>query len=105
MFAALVRSSSVLRLVFSSGGFSKKDALQRLTLNQGIGGFGRAFFEEMRTQQTDKEFSKSLRDACQGTYEASRSCQGTDEGFTGQRSGSRRFSNASDAKHDGLQCE
>jgi len=104
MFAALVRSSSVLRLVFSSGGFSKKDALQRLTLNQGIGGFGRAFFEEMRTQQTDKEFSKTLRDACQGTYEASRSCQGTDEGLTVQRPPSRRNSNVGDAELERFQC-
>merc|ERR1712032_73486 len=44
MYAALLRCSSVMRLVFSSGGYSRKDAWQRLAANQGVGGFGRAFF-------------------------------------------------------------
>lgn len=55
-YAALLRSSSVVRLLFASDGHSNKGAWMRLKANQSVVSIGRAFIEDMMMNHTDKAF-------------------------------------------------
>merc|ERR1711920_817675 len=68
----LLEHPSLIRLVYSFGGRPQDDALQLLEVNQGVAGFGQAFMEGMRANQTVKEFGQHLTVLCRRTYEASR---------------------------------
>ena len=64
---------NVLKVVALSGGYSRVDANQKLSENNGmIASFSRALTEGASAQQSDSEFNSQLDKAIQGIFEASR---------------------------------
>jgi len=62
----------VLRVVALSGGFSREEACHQLALNPGmIASFSRALLSDLRHQQSDEEFNRTLETAIDEIYEAS----------------------------------
>jgi fructose-bisphosphate aldolase class I len=60
-YAELIEHPKVLRVVALSGGYSQHDANARLARNHGlIASFSRALTEDLRHQQTDDEFNRTL---------------------------------------------
>src|SRR4051794_24199062 len=71
-FAPLVDHPRVLRVVALSGGFSRAEACAQLARNQGmIASFSRALLSDLRSQQSDEEFNRTLGGAIDEIYEAS----------------------------------
>lgn len=71
-FDALIRHPRVLRVVALSGGFSRSDACRELAKNPGmIASFSRALLEDLRQQQSDEEFDRTLGEAIDEIYQAS----------------------------------
>jgi len=72
LFAPLVDHPKVLRVVALSGGFSREDACRELAKNPGmIASFSRALLSDLRAQQSDEEFDRTLGTAIDEIYEAS----------------------------------
>jgi len=72
LFQPLVDHPSVLRVVALSGGFSRAEACRELAKNPGlIASFSRALLSDLRHQQSDEEFNRSLGNAIDEIYEAS----------------------------------
>ena len=72
LFAALVEHPKVLRVVALSGGFSREDACGELAKNPGmIASFSRALLSDLRHNQSDAEFDRTLGTAIDEIYEAS----------------------------------
>jgi fructose-bisphosphate aldolase class I len=72
LFQPLVTHPKVLRVVALSGGFSREDACRELAKNPGmIASFSRALLSDLRHQQTDGEFNRTLGTAIDEIYEAS----------------------------------
>jgi fructose-bisphosphate aldolase, class I len=72
LFQGLVAHPSVLRVVALSGGFSRTDACRELAKNPGmIASFSRALLSDLRAQQSDDEFNRTLGLAIDQIYEAS----------------------------------
>jgi fructose-bisphosphate aldolase class I len=72
LFQPLIEHPKVLRVVALSGGFSRADACQELAKNPGmIASFSRALLSDLRAQQSDEEFNRTLRTAIDEIYEAS----------------------------------
>ena len=72
LFAALVEHPNVLRVVALSGGFSREDACRELAKNPGmIASFSRALLSDLRHNQSDAEFDRTLGTAIDEIYEAS----------------------------------
>jgi fructose-bisphosphate aldolase class I len=72
LFAPLVEHPKVLRVVALSGGFSRADACRELAKNPGmIASFSRALLSDLRAQQSDEEFDRTLGAAIDEIYEAS----------------------------------
>jgi fructose-bisphosphate aldolase class I len=72
LFAPLVDHPKVLRVVALSGGFSREDACRELAKNPGmIASFSRALLSDLRAQQGDEEFDRTLGTAIDEIYEAS----------------------------------
>jgi fructose-bisphosphate aldolase class I len=72
LFAPLVGHPKVLRVVALSGGFSREDACRELARNPGmIASFSRALLSDLRAQQSDEEFDRTLASAIDEIYEAS----------------------------------
>jgi fructose-bisphosphate aldolase, class I len=72
LFQRLVAHPSVLRVVALSGGFSRTDACRELAKNPGmIASFSRALLSDLRAQQSDDEFNRTLGLAIDQIYEAS----------------------------------
>jgi len=72
LFAPLVSHPKVLRVVALSGGFSRDDACHELAKNPGmIASFSRALLSDLRYQQSDEEFNRTLGTAIDEIYEAS----------------------------------
>jgi fructose-bisphosphate aldolase class I len=72
LFAPLVNHPKVLRVVALSGGFSRADACRELAKNPGmIASFSRALLSDLRAQQSDEEFDRTLGEAINEIYEAS----------------------------------
>lgn len=72
-YKELIDHSRVIRVVALSGGYSRKDANQKLAANQGlIASFSRALSEGVNASQSDKEFNDILEGSIKGIYEASR---------------------------------
>ncbi len=72
LFAPLVEHPKVLRLVALSGGFSRADACRELARNPGmIASFSRALLSDLRVQQSDAEFDRTLGTAIDEIHEAS----------------------------------
>jgi fructose-bisphosphate aldolase class I len=62
----------VLRVVALSGGFSRAEACQELAKNPGmIASFSRALLSDLRAQQSDDEFNRTLGQAIDEIYDAS----------------------------------
>ena len=72
LFTPLVQHPKVLRVVALSGGFSRADACRELAKNPGmIASFSRALLSDLRAQQSDEEFNRTLGEAIDEIYEAS----------------------------------
>ncbi len=71
-YAGLIAHPKVLRVVALSGGYTQADADERLARNHGlIASFSRALTEDLRRQQTDEEFDRTLDAAIAAIYRAS----------------------------------
>jgi fructose-bisphosphate aldolase class I len=72
LFDPLVIHPKVLRVVALSGGFSREDACRELAKNPGmIASFSRALLSDLRAQQSDEDFNRTLGVAIDDIYEAS----------------------------------
>ena len=72
LFAPLVEHPKVLRVVALSGGFSRGEACRELARNPGmIASFSRALLSDLRAQQSDEEFNRTLGTAIDEIYQAS----------------------------------
>ena len=71
-FEPLVNHPKVLRVVALSGGFSREEACRELAKNPGmIASFSRALLSDLRAQQNDEEFDRTLGSAIDEIYQAS----------------------------------
>ena len=71
-YADCVRHPKVVRVVALSGGYSRKEANDRLRKNHGVvASFSRALVEGLTAQQTDAEFNAVLDASIQSIFEAS----------------------------------
>ncbi|MDF9827366.1 fructose-bisphosphate aldolase class I [Ereboglobus sp. PH5-10] len=71
-FADLMQDPHVVRIVALSGGYSQKEANEKLRLNKGlIASFSRALAEGLGARQSDEEFNKTLAASVESIYEAS----------------------------------
>ena len=71
-YAECVSHPNVLRVVALSGGYSQKEANDRLQRNHGIvASFSRALVEGLTARQSDAEFNVTLDASIQRIYEAS----------------------------------
>jgi fructose-bisphosphate aldolase class I len=72
LFQSLVDHPKVLKVVALSGGFSREDACSELAKNPGmIASFSRALLSDLRHQQTDEEFNRTLGGAIDEIHRAS----------------------------------
>ena len=72
LFQPLVDHPKVLKVVALSGGFSRAEACAELARNPGmIASFSRALLSDLRAQQSDEEFNRTLGSAIDEIYEAS----------------------------------
>jgi len=72
LFEPLVRHANVLRLVALSGGFSRADACRELARNPGmIASFSRALLSDIRHDQDEEAFNRTLGQAIDEIHEAS----------------------------------
>ena len=72
LFEALTKHPRVLRVVALSGGFSRSEACEQLAKNPGmIASFSRALLSDLRHQQSDEEFDKTLGTAIDEIHAAS----------------------------------
>jgi fructose-bisphosphate aldolase class I len=72
LFQPLIDHPNVLRVVALSGGFSREDACRELARNPGmIASFSRALLSDLRSQQNDEEFDRTLGTAIDEIYAAS----------------------------------
>jgi fructose-bisphosphate aldolase class I len=73
-FDALVDHPKVLKVVALSGGFGRAEACAELARNPGmIASFSRALLSDLRAQQSDEEFDRTLGTAIDEIYRASTS--------------------------------
>ena len=71
-FDALINHPKVLKVVALSGGFSRAEACAELARNPGmIASFSRALLSDLRAQQSDEEFDRTLGTAIDEIYRAS----------------------------------
>ncbi|HVH38087.1 MAG TPA: fructose bisphosphate aldolase [Sphingomicrobium sp.] len=72
LFSPLVNHPKVLRVVALSGGFSRAEACRELARNPGmIASFSRALLSDLRQDQSDEEFNRTLGIAIDEIYDAS----------------------------------
>ena len=72
LFKPLIDHPNVLRVVALSGGFSREEACRELAKNPGmIASFSRALLSDLRSQQSDEEFDRTLGTAINEIYDAS----------------------------------
>jgi fructose-bisphosphate aldolase class I len=72
LYADLVESPKVLRVVALSGGYSRAEADRLLRENHGVvASFSRALTEGLTAQQSDEEFTAMLDGSIQSIYDAS----------------------------------
>jgi fructose-bisphosphate aldolase class I len=71
-FDSLIVHPKVLKVVALSGGFSRGEACAELAKNPGmIASFSRALLSDLRVQQSDEEFDRTLGGAINEIYDAS----------------------------------
>jgi fructose-bisphosphate aldolase class I len=72
LFEPLVSHPKVLRVVALSGGFSRPEACRQLAMNPGmIASFSRALLSDLRHDQSDEEFDRTLGTAIDEICDAS----------------------------------
>jgi fructose-bisphosphate aldolase, class I len=72
LFEPLVNHPKVLRVVALSGGFSREEACRQLARNPGmIASFSRALLSDLRHDQNDEEFDRTLGQAIDEIHSAS----------------------------------
>jgi fructose-bisphosphate aldolase class I len=72
LFRPLIEDPKVLRVVALSGGFSREEACRQLARNPGmIASFSRALLADLRHQQSDEEFDRTLGTAIDEIHSAS----------------------------------
>ena len=72
LYAPLIGHPKVLRVVALSGGYSTKEACEKLAQNPGmIASFSRGLLQDLRHQQSDEEFDSTLRGAIDQIHAAS----------------------------------
>jgi fructose-bisphosphate aldolase class I len=72
LFQPLVDHPKVIRVVALSGGFSREEACVELAKNPGmIASFSRALLSDLRADQSDEEFDRTLRTAIDEIHSAS----------------------------------
>jgi len=72
LFQPLIDHPKVLRVVALSGGFSREEACRELARNPAmIASFSRALLSDLRAQQSDEEFDRTLGTAIDQIYDAS----------------------------------
>jgi fructose-bisphosphate aldolase class I len=72
LFDPLVDHRKVLRVVALSGGFSREEACRELAKNPGmIASFSRALLSDLRQDQDDEQFDRTLGTAIDEIHEAS----------------------------------
>jgi len=72
LFQPLVDHPKVLRVVALSGGFSRQEACSELAKNPGmIASFSRALLSDLRADQSDQEFDRTLETAIDEIHSAS----------------------------------
>jgi fructose-bisphosphate aldolase class I len=73
LYADFVRHPRVLKVVALSGGYSRKEANERLARQKGmVASFSRALTEGLTAQQSEAEFDKALDEAIEGIFQASK---------------------------------
>ncbi len=71
-YKEVIEHPNVVRVVALSGGYSQKDAVDKLAENHNmIASFSRALLQDLHVDQSDKEFDNVLKDAVVKIYEAS----------------------------------
>ena len=71
-YADLIGHPKVVRVVALSGGYSQREANEKLALNHGlIASFSRALAQGLTAQQTDEEFNQALAGSIKAIYESS----------------------------------
>ena len=74
LYADCVSHPRVLKVVALSGGYSREEANDRLSRQNGmVASFSRALSEGLSAQQSDDEFNSTLDASIQGIYDASKS--------------------------------
>jgi len=72
LYKSLIDDARVMRVVALSGGYSREEANQKLSENQGlIASFSRALAEGLSAQQSDDEFDSVLARSIEAIYKAS----------------------------------
>lgn len=72
LYAAIMKDPHVVRIVALSGGYSQREANEKLACNHGlIASFSRALAQDLRVSQSDAEFDAVLKKAIDGIYAAS----------------------------------
>lgn len=72
LYKPLIGHPKVLRVVALSGGYSTEEACARLAENQGmIASFSRGLLQDLRHQQSEDEFDRTLREAIDQIHAAS----------------------------------
>ena len=72
LFAPLIDHPKVLRVVALSGGFSREEACRELARNPGmVASFSRALLSDLRHDQSDEEFNRTLERAIDEIHGAS----------------------------------
>jgi len=71
-YQELIDHPKVLKVVALSGGYSRREACEKLKQNPGmIASFSRAFTEGLSKQQSDKEFADTMNASIEEIYKAS----------------------------------
>ncbi|MFP4021802.1 MAG: fructose bisphosphate aldolase [Halanaerobium sp.] len=71
-YQEVIDHPNVIRVVALSGGYSQKEAVNKLSENHNmIASFSRALLQNLHVDQTDQEFDQVLKDAVVKIYEAS----------------------------------
>ena len=72
LYREAIDHAKVLRVVALSGGYSREEAVDRLTRNNGmVASFSRALVEGLSAQQSDEKFNSMIDESIEGIYQAS----------------------------------
>jgi len=71
-YEEIIKHPNVMRVVALSGGYSREEAVEKLSRNHGlIASFSRALLEGLDVSQNDDEFNEMLGNSIKKIYKAS----------------------------------